>query len=207
MKKIIALAAMLACGLASAQTADSVANSGSAANAGSTSGAQSIIIMPSNPDHITTTGTISTTGTQTINTTGTQTVNSNVNGTQTVRNVPNFGMSGPASGPCTGPSGGVTVAVPGFGAGVNGASTEGDCQIREMARILAMVGDVQAAKEALYWTDAARTVRERRKEAEAAAKPAPKASGAGMAPLMADADICAQAKAKDDKPLAMRVCK
>lgn len=66
------------------------------------------------------------------------TVNQNVHysGTQTIKNVPGIAMSGPASGPCTGASGGVGVAGPGFGVGLNGAKVDDGCTVRENTRIL-----------------------------------------------------------------------
>ncbi len=66
------------------------------------------------------------------------TVNQNVHysGTQTVKNVPGIAMSGPASGPCTGASGGLGVAGPGFGVGLNGAKVDDGCTVRENTRIL-----------------------------------------------------------------------
>jgi hypothetical protein len=66
------------------------------------------------------------------------TVNENVHysGTQTIKNVPGIAMSGPASGPCTGASGGLGLAGPGFGVGLNGAKVDDGCTVRENTRIL-----------------------------------------------------------------------
>lgn len=66
------------------------------------------------------------------------TVNENVHysGTQTIKNVPGIAMSGPASGPCTGASGGLGVAGPGFGVGLNGAKVDDGCTVRENTRVL-----------------------------------------------------------------------
>ncbi len=66
------------------------------------------------------------------------TVNSNIHysGTQTVKNVPGIAMSGPASGPCTGVSGGVGLAGPGFGVGLNGSTVDDGCTVRENTRVL-----------------------------------------------------------------------
>ncbi len=70
--------------------------------------------------------------------TTTETVNQNVHysGTQTLKNVPGIAMSGPASGPCTGASGGVGIAGPGFGVGLNGAKVDDGCTVRENTRVL-----------------------------------------------------------------------
>lgn len=62
--------------------------------------------------------------------------NVHYSGTQTIKNVPGIAMSGPASGPCTGASGGLGVAGPGFGVGLNGAKVDDGCTVRENTRIL-----------------------------------------------------------------------
>jgi hypothetical protein len=62
--------------------------------------------------------------------------NVHYSGTQTIKNVPGIAMSGPASGPCTGNSGGIGVAGPGFGVGLNGAKVDDGCTVRENTRIL-----------------------------------------------------------------------
>lgn len=59
-------------------------------------------------------------------------------GTQTVKNVPGIAMSGPASGPCTGASGGLGLAGPGFGVGLNAAKVEPSCVVRENVRVIGM---------------------------------------------------------------------
>jgi hypothetical protein len=59
-------------------------------------------------------------------------------GTQTLKNVPGIAMSGPASGPCTGVSGGIGLAGPGWGVGLNGSSVMDDCRMRENTRVLGM---------------------------------------------------------------------
>jgi len=56
-------------------------------------------------------------------------------GTQTIKNVPGIAMSGPASGPCTGASGGLGVAGPGFGVGLNGSKVDDGCTVRENSRV------------------------------------------------------------------------
>jgi hypothetical protein len=69
---------------------------------------------------------------------GTSTQRVEYSGTQTVKNVPGIAMSGPASGPCTGASGGVGIAGPGWGFGLNGSAVMDDCRIRENTRVLGM---------------------------------------------------------------------
>jgi hypothetical protein len=68
------------------------------------------------------------------------TLNENVaySGTQTIKNVPGIAMSGPASGPCTGASGGIGLAGPGWGVGLNGSAVMVDCRLRENSRVLGM---------------------------------------------------------------------
>lgn len=70
----------------------------------------------------------------------TNTTNENIHysGTQTVKNVPSIAMSGPASGPCTGASGGIGLAGPGWGLGLNGSTVMDDCRLRENTRVLGM---------------------------------------------------------------------
>ena len=67
-------------------------------------------------------------------------LNENVaySGTQTIKNVPGIAMSGPASGPCTGASGGLGLAGPGWGVGLNGSAVMVDCRLRENSRVLGM---------------------------------------------------------------------
>ena len=62
----------------------------------------------------------------------------NYSGSQTIKNVPSIAMSGPASGPCTGASGGVGLAGPGWGFGLNGSAVMLDCRLRENTRVLGM---------------------------------------------------------------------
>ena len=64
--------------------------------------------------------------------------NVNYSGTQTIKNVPGIAMSGPASGPCTGASGGVGLAGPGWGLGLNGSAVMVDCRLRENLRVIGM---------------------------------------------------------------------
>ena len=64
--------------------------------------------------------------------------NVNYSGTQTLKNVPGIAMSGPASGPCTGASGGLGLAGPGWGLGLNGSAVMADCRLRENTRVIGM---------------------------------------------------------------------
>jgi hypothetical protein len=64
--------------------------------------------------------------------------NVNYSGTQTIKNVPGIAMSGPASGPCTGASGGLGLAGPGWGVGLNGSAVMVDCRLRENLRVIGM---------------------------------------------------------------------
>ena len=136
----------------------STSGSQSGATSGSTSGAAGNII---NLDQsVPSTQTINQTGTSTSHTTvdgkttenvnytggvtnrnineGTSTTRVEYSGTQTVKNVPGIAMSGPASGPCTGVSGGIGLAGPGWGVGLNGSSVMDDCRMRENTRVLGM---------------------------------------------------------------------
>ncbi len=140
----------------------SQSGSQSGANSGSTSGAlgNSVTLNQNVPATQTVNSNVSGSTTSNNNTTvnGTQTqnvkysgtvenrttggtvdtINQNVHysGTQTVKNVPGIAMSGPASGPCTGVSGGLGVAGPGFGVGLNGSSVDDGCTVRENTRVL-----------------------------------------------------------------------
>ncbi len=140
--------------------------SNSASNSGATSGSQSgalgnvVNIDQRGPTSQTITGTSTNTNNTTVNGTSTENVkysgtieqrasggytntttenvNQNVHysGTQTIKNVPGIAMSGPASGPCTGASGGLGIAGPGFGVGLNGAKVDDGCTVRENTRVL-----------------------------------------------------------------------
>lgn len=152
-KSFIVLAMLVAAGVASAQdsTANAASQAGSASQAGASSGSSAAIILNQNvPDtqvvNYTSTGTttensnVKYSGTVENRASGgyTNTENTNVHysGTQTIKNVPGIAMSGPASGPCTGASGGLGVAGPGFGVGLNGAKVDDGCTVRENTRIL-----------------------------------------------------------------------
>jgi hypothetical protein len=81
-------------------------------------------------------------GTQRVITSGgvndTLTTHTRISGNQTIKNVPSIAMSGPASGPCTGVSGGLGLAGPGWGIGLNGAAVQADCVVRENVRVIGM---------------------------------------------------------------------
>jgi len=93
-----------------------------------------------NTDNVKYSGTIENRASGGYNNTSTETVNQNVHysGSQTVKNVPSIAMSGPASGPCTGASGGLGLAGPGWGLGLNGSAVMVDCRLRENTRVLGM---------------------------------------------------------------------
>lgn len=70
-------------------------------------------------------------------------------GGYSIRSAPPVTVTGPASGPCTGVSGGFGASWMGGGLGINGASVDRNCSLRENARIMAMIiptlsGDDQA---------------------------------------------------------------
>jgi len=146
---IIALALMASFGVM-AQEADATAQSqarssaGAAAESGSVAAGNVVVIDQSGP----TSQTVNANSTSTSNYTGkienvqsgTATTNSNVHysGSQTLKNVPGIAMSGPASGPCTGVSGGLGIAGPGWGLGLNGAAVEPSCVVRENVRVIGM---------------------------------------------------------------------
>ncbi len=70
-------------------------------------------------------------------------------GSQTIKNTPDVGVGGPASGPCNGFSGGVGVSVPGFAIGANASTVDKGCEARETARIAAMLGRMDIANAVL----------------------------------------------------------
>ena len=129
-------------------TNDATAQSQSGSQSGATASTQSgalgnvVVIDQSGPTEQTVNATTNGTyygKTENVQS-GTVTTNSNVHysGTQTVKNVPGIAMSGPASGPCTGVSGGLGLAGPGWGLGLNGASVEPSCVVRENVRVIGM---------------------------------------------------------------------
>lgn len=140
-KNLIALALMLALAGAQAQetTASSLAGSASQAGAASQSGA-AIFLDQSIPSEqtINSTQTVNGHSTYTGSTTSKEDNNVHYSGTQTIKNVPGIAMSGPASGPCTGASGGLGLAGPGWGVGLNGAKVEPSCVLRENIRVTGM---------------------------------------------------------------------
>jgi hypothetical protein len=129
-------------------TNDATAQSQSGSQSGATASTQSgalgnvVVIDQSGP----TSQTVNANSTSTYNgkieniQSGTSTNNTNVHysGTQTLKNVPGIAMSGPASGPCTGASGGLGLAGPGWGLGLNGAKVEPSCVVRENVRVIGM---------------------------------------------------------------------
>ncbi len=137
---LIVLAMLAACGFAQAQ---STSNSNAAATSSPnvTSGnsasdsAANASANPNNANQQFIQLNTLTPETQTIN----QNQNVHYSGTQTVKNVPGIAMSGPASGPCTGMSGGVGVAGPGFGVGLNGSTVDKGCTVRENTRTAGQV--------------------------------------------------------------------
>lgn len=198
--QFLLLACALTAGAVQAQTANSAAGSiaNSGANAGSNSGATAIINFPATPSQQSYTST----------STSTSTLNTNASGSTSVKMAPQVVVSGPASGPCNGFSAGVGGSWMGGGLGFNMSKVDEGCEERETARIYAMMGDPATAKQILDNSEVMQRTRLRQKARDDAAA-APKAATVA-APVTAakpsDADLCAQARAKDDKPLAMRVC-
>ncbi len=134
---LIGLALVAACIGAQAQEATAQSQAGSASQAGAASQSGAIVNL-----HQTTTvpevqkiDYHSTNKVENITSGGTR---SEVvySGDQKVRNVPGISMSGPASGPCTGVSGGLGIAGPGFGVGLNGSKVDDGCTVRENTRVL-----------------------------------------------------------------------
>ena len=127
-------------------TAQSGAQSASGARADSVSGAAGNVVNidQSGPSSQTinanTTVSGSTTENVNVHNSGSTTTKSEVHysGSQTVKNVPGIAMSGPASGPCTGVSGGLGLAGPGWGVGLNGAKVDPSCVLRENIRVTGM---------------------------------------------------------------------
>lgn len=143
-KSLIMLALLAAAGVSNAQFLGAASQAGSASQAGAASQSGAIgnaIVLEQNVPEVQTinqTATYSTRAEQILS--GSTTENSNVHysGTQTVKNVPSIAMSGPASGPCTGVSGGLGIAGPGWGVGLNGSSVMVDCRLRENVRVIGM---------------------------------------------------------------------
>lgn len=137
MKKTLIALAMLASFGANAQFLAAGSQAGSASQAGASSGSTAAIILNQNvPETQDINATYTTRAEQILS--GQTTENVHYSGTQTVKNVPSIAMSGPASGPCTGVSGGVGIAGPGWGVGLNGSSVMVDCRLRENTRVLGM---------------------------------------------------------------------
>lgn len=137
-------AGAVAVGNTNEATAQSQSGSQSGATASTQSGALGnvVVIDQSGPTSQTVNATSNSTYHGTIENVQSGTSTSNVNyhhsGSQTVKNVPGIAMSGPASGPCTGVSGGLGLAGPGWGVGLNGASVEPSCVVRENVRVIGM---------------------------------------------------------------------
>lgn len=75
--------------------------------------------------------------------------NVHYSGSQKLKNTPDVGVGGPASGPCNGFSGGVGVSVPGFAIGANASTVDKGCEARETARVAAMLGRMDIANAVL----------------------------------------------------------
>jgi len=148
MKHTILVLALLASFGAGAQeaTAQSQAQSAAGAEATSQSGALGNVVVIDQSGPTSQTINANSTSSQTYSgkvenhVSGTTTEHSNVHysGTQRLKNVPGIAMSGPASGPCTGASGGLGLAGPGWGLGLNGAKVEPTCVVRENVRVIGM---------------------------------------------------------------------
>lgn len=142
-----------AAAIGNVNTNDATAQSGSQSQSGATSGSLSgavgnaVYIDQSGPS----TQTVNANSNSTANVnekydgtirnihSGTTTTNTNIHyDTQKIKNVPGIAMSGPASGPCTGASGGLGLAGPGWGLGLNGAKVEPTCVVRENVRVIGM---------------------------------------------------------------------
>ncbi len=227
MKKIVlALTLTVLAAAAQAQSADSSAGAAAGAQAGANSGSNSTGVVYIN-NQVPADQTIhniqsgSVTSTQNINSVQSGSVDQNIHysGSQTVRNVPGVIVSGPASGPCNGFSGGIGVAGPGFGVGVNTSTVDKGCTRRETIRVAALVGRQDIANallesdplvlEALQWQkDHAGTQPAQGSTPVPATPEAPKpvAAEAPKAIHVTDADLCTSARAKKDVALAERVC-
>ena len=70
-------------------------------------------------------------------------------GSYKVKNTPDVGVGGPASGPCNGFSAGLGVSVAGFGIGGNTSTVDEGCTARETARVAAMIGRMDIANAVL----------------------------------------------------------
>lgn len=70
-------------------------------------------------------------------------------GSYKLKNTPDVGVGGPASGPCNGFSAGVGFSVAGFGIGGNTSTVDEGCTARETARVAAMIGRMDIANAVL----------------------------------------------------------
>lgn len=73
----------------------------------------------------------------------------NYQGSYKVKNTPDVGVGGPASGPCNGFSGGIGVSMAGIGIGANASTVDEGCSARETARVAAMIGRMDVANAIL----------------------------------------------------------
>ena len=132
-------------------------------------------------------------------------------GSYKVKNTPDVGIGGPASGPCNGFSAGIGVSVAGFGIGANASSVDEGCTARETARVAAMLGRMDIANAVLENLPAVQAALRAKAEREAALRPrteAPAPTPAVTAPLREDAKVQAlreaAAKAARDLEQATR---
>lgn len=66
-----------------------------------------------------------------------------------IKNTPDASLGGPASGPCNGFSGGLGFSGPGFAVGANTSTVDKGCEMRETARVAAMLGRMDLANAVL----------------------------------------------------------
>ncbi len=85
-----------------------------------------------------------------------------------VKNVPGMFLGGPASGPCNGFSGGVTLAIAGFGFGGNASTVDDGCADRETARMFHLLGDTSTGLRILKSSDSYKRMVAREQEAKQA---------------------------------------
>ena len=98
--------------------------------------------------------------------------NVHYSGSQKIKNTPDVGVGGPASGPCNGFSGGVGMSVPGFAIGANASTVDKGCEARETARIAAMLGRMDIANAVLEHISVVEEALKAKAEREAAKKSA-----------------------------------
>ncbi|MEJ7667267.1 MAG: hypothetical protein WKH97_00710 [Casimicrobiaceae bacterium] len=103
------------------------------------------------------------------------------NGSYKVKNTPDVGVGGPASGPCNGFSAGLGVSVAGFGIGGNTSTVDEGCTARETARVAAMIGRMDIANAVLENLPAVQAAM-RAKAAREAPFTAPRSEAPGPVP-------------------------